>query len=223
MILLPNYIHTVNPKLKHTYLSFNDEGVLVVKSPEVSVDYIEKLLLKKSAWINKSRKKLALKKGRMPRFSEKELLYFLGTPYPLHLQPYDKKQTKLHFDDHRFILHYNIYDPTLFQKHVDNFYKKQSMKYLPAIVEQWSALMGLEFTDIKYRKTKRQWGSCSAKNILSFNTMIMKLPKDVIDYIVVHELAHIKHKHHQKAFWAYIENYLPAYRKYVEELKHYTT
>jgi len=51
----------------------------------------------------------------------------------------------------------------------------------------------------------------------------MKLPLNVIEYIVVHELAHIKHKHHQKDFWKLVEYYLPNYKLYVKELKNYTT
>jgi len=83
--------------------------------------------------------------------------------------------------------------------------------------------MSLSPTDVRFRKTKRQWGSCSGKNVLSFNTMMMKLPHDVIEYIVIHELAHIRHKHHQKDFWQLVEQHLPDYKKKVKELKKYTT
>ena len=83
--------------------------------------------------------------------------------------------------------------------------------------------MALVPTNIRFRKTKRQWGSCSGKNVLSFNTMLMKLPLSVIQYIIVHELAHIKHKHHQKSFWKLVEEHLPDYRQRVAELHTYTT
>ena len=83
--------------------------------------------------------------------------------------------------------------------------------------------MGVVPNKLSFRKTKRQWGSCSAKNDLSFNTMMMKLPQDVIQYIIVHELAHITHKHHQKTFWECVEAYLPEYKTQVKELKNYTT
>ena len=87
----------------------------------------------------------------------------------------------------------------------------------------WAENINLSPAYILFRKTKRQWGSCSAKNVLSFNTMIMKLPPDVIEYIIVHELSHIKHRHHQKAFWQLIERYLPDYKRRVQELMTYTT
>lgn len=53
--------------------------------------------------------------------------------------------------------------------------------------------------------------------------MMMKLPQDIIEYIVVHELAHIVHKHHQKSFWSLVEKHLPDYKQRIAVLKHYAT
>ena len=223
MNLLPRYTHIVNPKIKHTYLSFDNEGNLVIKSPKVSQRYIEQLLLKKSDWINRSREKILQKKGKLLDFSQGGELYYKGQAYPLKLREHSKKRTKLIFDQERFLLYYHQYDEILFQKHIDTFYKKEAKEFVPLLAEKWSRQMALAPTDIRFRKTKRQWGSCSGKNILSFNTMMMKLPQDVIQYIIVHELAHIKHKHHQKSFWKLVEHYMPDYKQHVAELKKYTT
>ena len=76
MDLLPRYTHIVNNRLKHTYLTFDEEGNLVIKSPKVSQAYIEKLLLKKSSWIRRSKEKLLQKKGRTLDFSKEMSLYF---------------------------------------------------------------------------------------------------------------------------------------------------
>jgi len=223
MSLLPHYIHIVNLKLKHIYLSFNDKGELVIKSPKVSTKQIEKLLLKKSSWIINSRKKFEAKKGKSIDFSQGSELYFLGEAHPLQFITYEKKRTKLSFDGDVFTLYYSNYDETIFQKHIDTFYKEEAKQYIPVLVNQWAETMSVLPRHIGFRKTKRQWGSCSGKNDLSFNTMMMKLPLDVIQYIIVHELAHIKHKHHQKAFWKFVAEYLPDYRTPVNELKNFTT
>jgi len=223
MNLLPRYTHIVNPRLKHTYLSFDNEGNLVIKSPKVSQYYIEQLLLKKSNWINRSKEKLFQKKGKTLDFSRQAELYYQGQSYPLRLIEQTKKRTSLLFDQEAFLLYYHHYDEVLFQKHVDNFYKEEAKQFVPLLVEKWSAQMALTPTNIRFRKTKRQWGSCSGKNVLNFNTMMMKLPQDVIQYIIVHELAHIQHKHHQKSFWKLVEQYMPDYKQHVTELKKYTT
>ncbi len=220
--LLPAYTHIVNPRLKHTYLLFDDAGTLVIKSPGLSTHHIEQLLIKKSAWIQKSRKKIAAKKGHMPDFSKNPHLYFLGSPFPLLLEKHTAKTTKLHFDNHHFQLTYHTYDPTRFTKHIDTFYKQEAQQYIPPLVTQWAKQMELSFQAIRFRKTKRQWGSCSSGNILNFNTMLMKLPEHLIEYVIVHELSHIDHKHHQRDFWNCVERYLPDYKERVAELKTYT-
>lgn len=223
MSLLPQYRHIINPKLKHIYLSFDEEGDLIIKSPKVSLRQIEQLLFKKASWIQKSREKLHRKKGKALDFSNTPELYLMGEVYPVVLTVHSKKKSQFHFDGEAFTLLYHKYDETLFQKHVDHFYKTQAQAYLPSWVEKWAKGMSLSPTDLRFRKTKRQWGSCSGKNVLSFNTMVMKLPQDVIQYIIVHELAHIRHKHHQKSFWQEVEAYLPDYKIHVQELKNYTT
>ncbi len=221
MQLLPRYTHIVDNRLKHTYLTFDEEGNLVIKSPKVTQAYIEKLLLKKSAWINRSREKILKKKGKALNFSNPETLYLYGRAYNLRLKKHTKKRTKLVFEE-EFILYYSNYNEEIFQKHINHFYKEEAKQFIPLLVERWSDIMGLKPNKISFRKTKRQWGSCSAKNDLSFNTMTMKLPYDVIQYIIVHELAHIKHKHHQKSFWEEIEKYIPEYKQHVIELKKYS-
>ena len=223
MNFLPRYTHIVNPKLKHTYLSFDNEGNLVIKSPKVPQHYIEQLLLKKSAWINNSREKLLQKKGKLVNFSQQAELYYQGHAYPLRLIEHSKKRTKLILNQEAFSLYYHQYDENLFQKHIDHFYKEKAKQFVPLLVEKWSEQMDLSPTSIRFRKTKRQWGSCSGKNVLSFNTMLMKLPQDVIQYIIVHELAHIKHKHHQKSFWNLVNQHLPDYKQRITELHTYTT
>ncbi len=223
MSLLPGYTHIVNTKLKHIYLTFDNVGNLVIKSPKVSQREIEQLLLKKSSWINTSREKLQQKKGKPVDFSNIMELYYLGKSYEIDLVQHSKKRIHLDFDGKKFTLFYHTYDERLFQTHFDRFYKNEAEEKIPSQVEFWANQMGLSPTKLRFRKTKRQWGSCSGKDVLSFNTMMMKLPYKVIQYIIIHELAHIKHKHHQKDFWQLVENYASDYKTQIKELHKYMT
>ena len=220
--MLPRYTHIINPKLKHTYLSFDAEGGLVIKSPKVSQSYIETLLLKKASWIRRSQERLAKKKGRTSLISSDTELYFLGDAYPLELKKRENKRISLTRTDTHFLMQYATLDPALMQKHLDRFYKKEAEAYIPTLVQRWSKRMALVPSDIRFRKTRRQWGSCSSNNVLSFNTMLMKLPVEAIEYVVVHELAHIEHKHHQKAFWELVKTHLPDYKARQNILAEYT-
>lgn len=116
----------------------------------------------------------------------------------------------LYFGEKKKIEDYNIKD-------IDKFYRETIEKTIPSIVEKYSKLMKLYPSSIKYRKNKRTWGSCNYKNALSFNTQLCKFPIEIMEYVVVHELAHIKHKNHSKKFWNLVELYCPDYKK-TEEL-----
>jgi len=221
--MLPSYTHIINPKLKHIYLNFESDGTLIIKSPKVAHKYIENILFKRADWINKTRKKLKEKKGAPLDFQNDMSLYFRGESHNIKLIHHEKQRTKLTFDGNIFILYYQRYNEETFHKCIDTFYKEAAKLYIPTIVEIWAKKMNLTPNKLSFRKTRRQWGSCSGKNDLSFNTMMMKLPISVIQYIIIHELAHIKHKHHQKSFWLLVEQYLPHYKKEINTLKSYTT
>jgi predicted metal-dependent hydrolase len=102
-------------------------------------------------------------------------------------------------------------------KNIDIFYKNEIKKILPLKVKEYSEKMSLFPTSLSYRKNKRTWGSCNYKNGLNFNILLMKFPIEVMEYVIVHELAHIKHKNHSKDFWSLVAIYCPNYKE-VEEL-----
>ncbi len=102
---------------------------------------------------------------------------------------------------------------------LDKFYKEEVQKIVPPLVQKYSNIMNLFPTSLKYRKNKRTWGSCNYKNGLNFNTLLIKFPMEVIEYIVIHELAHIKHKNHSKKFWDLVEKYCPDYKQREKLLK----
>lgn len=221
-MFLPYFTHIVKPGLKHIYLSLDEEGELVVKSSGASAGEIEKILLKKAVWITYAKEKFRQKKGRAPDFSEESQLYFKGECYDIVLIQGERKHAKLEFVNGIFEIKYGRYDEMAFHQQVDSFYKVQSELYIPPSVERWSEIMNLFPERISFRKARRQWGSCSSKNGLSFNTRVMKLPESVIEYVIVHELAHIVHKHHQKDFWKLVGRYMPDYRERMKILRTYT-
>ncbi|MCG3700890.1 M48 family metallopeptidase [Aliarcobacter butzleri] len=106
-------------------------------------------------------------------------------------------------------------------KNLDKFYKNEIEKILPNIVETFSKKMDLYPTSISYRKNKRTWGSCNFKNGLNFNILLMKFPLEIMQYVVIHELSHIKHKNHSKNFWNLVEKYCPNYKQIEKEFKNF--
>ena len=97
--------------------------------------------------------------------------------------------------------------------------KKLAQEYIPTRVCEFSKIMGLTPTGIKITSAKTRHGSCSGKNSLCFSYRLMRYPKAAVDYVIVHELAHIKHKNHQKEFYTLIEKYMPDYKEREKLLK----
>ena len=88
----------------------------------------------------------------------------------------------------------------------------KAKEILPQKIEYYSKLLGVAPTGIKISRAKTCWGSCSGKNSLNFSCRLMLADNDAIDYVVVHELAHIKEHNHSKRFWAVVKIVMPDYK-----------
>ena len=88
-------------------------------------------------------------------------------------------------------------------------------------LNDFAGQMNVHFNMVRIKNVKTIWGSCSSKNNLNFNFKLFFLPEALIDYVFVHELAHLKHMNHSKAFWSEVEKQIPDYKKRREELKRY--
>ena len=86
----------------------------------------------------------------------------------------------------------------------------------------YATLMGVEYTGIKITSAKGRWGSCSGKNSICYSYRVMLLDDDLQDYIVVHELSHIKQKNHSALFYKEIENILPNYKERQRKIKNFS-
>ncbi len=91
--------------------------------------------------------------------------------------------------------------------------RKKAKELLPQKVEYFSSIMGVTPTSVKINSAKTRYGSCSGENRLNFSLYLLTKPEEFIDYVVVHELAHIKHHNHSKDFYAFVEKFVPDYKR----------
>ena len=98
-------------------------------------------------------------------------------------------------------------------------YVKRAKTILPGKIQQYARRMGVCPTGLTVTSAKTRFGSCSGKDRLSFSWRLMAYPEAAIDYVVVHELAHIRYKDHSRAFYRFIESVLPDYRDRIRLLK----
>ena len=91
-------------------------------------------------------------------------------------------------------------------------YQRKATEWLPVRVAHFAEIMGVTPTGIRITKAQKRFGSCSPKNSLCFSLFLMGYPDDAIDYVVVHELAHIIHHDHSPRFWETVATYMPDYK-----------
>ena len=101
--------------------------------------------------------------------------------------------------------------PAYSDREIEHF-KNQLRPVLEQRLAYFSEQMGVSYGRVCIRDQKTRWGSCSARGNLNFNWRLCLAPPEILDYVVVHELAHIAHKNHGPQFWALVERYLPDYR-----------
>ena len=97
--------------------------------------------------------------------------------------------------------------------------KKLAKKVFAEKCRSYSAQMGVTYGTISVREQKTRWGSCSAKGNLNFNWKLVLMPEEILDYVVVHELAHRIQMNHSPAFWAIVERFVPDYKARRQWLK----
>ena len=96
---------------------------------------------------------------------------------------------------------------------------EQMQKDLPALLDRHARSMGVTFGKVTIRCQQTRWGSCSSEGNLNFNCLLMLAPPEVLDYVVVHELAHRKQMNHSALFWQEVARECPDYRTHLRWLK----
>jgi predicted metal-dependent hydrolase len=98
------------------------------------------------------------------------------------------------------------------RKEINNLYKKNAKKYITQVVNEYACILQVKPQKIYFTQAATRFGSCSSRGNISFSCRIIMAPPDVINYVVVHELAHLKHLNHSKEFWKTVSEILPEYK-----------
>ena len=100
--------------------------------------------------------------------------------------------------------------------------REQARGYLPLRLEQLASMYGLYYDRLRLSSPSTRWGSCSARGTISLNVWLMQLPRELIDYVLIHELCHTKHLNHSRAFLGLVETCCPGYRTHRRELRRFS-
>ncbi len=207
----------IRSKRRTIALEVARDATLIVRAPyRTPLDFIEKVVFKKRFWIKEKQEFVRdrCKKVIPKEFVSGEGFLYLGDMYKLEFV--DVMNMPIVFDSSFKIARKNYY---MAKEILITWYKAQAYQKISERVNWHSSLSGLKYNKIKLSDAQKRWGSCSAKGNLNFSWRLIMAPLRVIDYVVVHELAHLEEKNHSKRFWNKIKIMLPDYEQYRDWLK----
>jgi predicted metal-dependent hydrolase len=184
----------IRTKRKSITLEVTAEAKLVVRAPlKTPLVYLERLIEKKTSWILSKQKMAEKQKAVNNKPLDNDQLLYLGNS--CKFDSYDEQDIK-------------------------KWYTEHAMKVIKERVDCYSRTTGIYCKSVKISNARRRWGSCGPKGSLNFTWRLVMAPIEVIDYVVVHELAHILVRNHSKVFWAKVRAIMPDYeerRKWLRE------
>ncbi len=200
-------------------LKITEEG-LIVHAPKRIFDFqLQKVLKQKADWITK--KLEARRKNYLPPISwvNSEVLQFLGHDITL-LVTANLKNKQPVFDQNKLCISLpNTNDSEAVKRKAIQWYKKQAMQDFGRRLEIFSAKLSVPTPPLRLSNAKSRWGSCSSKGDLRLNWRLLQAPPPIINYVICHELAHLKEMNHSPKFWAVVSKISPDYKKTEKELK----
>ncbi|HMM21834.1 MAG TPA: SprT family zinc-dependent metalloprotease [Selenomonadales bacterium] len=186
---------------------------------------IEAVLLKKAAWIAGHLRRLAataanpINAGLQPG---SQLLY-LGRPLSLRIVPAKTARPKVEQDGRQLLVHLppapDRAQAGLLAEALKKWYIHAARELLAERTAFWAGEIGVRPCRLFIREQKSRWGSCSSRGNINYNWRIVMAPPEVVDYLVVHELCHIKVPNHSKDFWLLVGQAVPDYKRHRKWLR----
>lgn len=209
-------IHLTRSKRKTIAIYIRDGGVEVrapLKMPKCDVD---KFVVSKKKWIEDklAQSRECLEKSSVFMLNYGDTVMLRGTEYPLVA----RAGTKAGFDGEVFYLPPDL-APAQIKPVIVQIYRRIAKIHITKRAACFSAHMGAAPAAVKINGAKASWGSCSSKKSLNFSWRLIMADDAVIDYVVVHELAHISEMNHSARFWAIVAGFLPDYKARQAKLK----
>ena len=215
-------VDVTHKKIKNVHLSvYPPNGKVKVSAPlSMELETIRMYVITKLSWIRKQQNRLAVQEREAPRdYIERESHYYNGKRYLLRIvgTPGTARVELGHKYIDLFIRPSLGVDQR--QLVLNEWYRKQLKQEVPSLIKQYEKIMNVEVSEFGVKQMKTKWGTCNptAKRIW-VNLELAKKPSECLEYIVVHEMVHLLEPTHNNRFVALMDEYLPKWRLYKDEL-----
>ena len=200
---------------KTVEISLNGGGIRVASPWKMSDERIREFVLSRASWIIEKLGEERSRRAQALRFVSGETLPYMGRDVTLAVKPADIRKPSVEFDHSKLAVSTppELVDDARYdgiREAIVEWYRARAEARLPEYVDRWWDRLGKrDRSRILIRDQKRRWGSCAADGTLRFNWRVMMLEPSLIEYVVVHELAHLTHHNHSADYWALVSSVLP--------------
>ena len=206
----------VRSKIKNVYIHIKD-GNVVVKAPmRLNVEMIKRIVAEKKEWIYKKLEE----RNKINETSKREIK-LLGKSYPLKV--INTNSTAIYIENGIMFIEIPAKDmykkDEIVKEIIDNMYYKVAEKEVDIAMQIITRIVGIKPNKYRIKKLKTAWGTCTSNKNISINPDIVKYDREVIQYVVLHEICHIKHMNHSKEFWDMVGKYMENYKEVRRRLK----
>lgn len=205
------------------------KGIEVVAPPKVADSTIESFVESQKNWIQKSLQRIKNKHETIEPFAPQRYEHgvsipFLGQLIPLHIRRIQSRAIAIKLiSSPAFVAlipqHYEQVNSEEIRTALIDYMKQQARTQAWHFIEKHSRQYNLMPRSLKIKTQRSRWGSCGPKNDLNLNWLLILAPPEIMEYVVVHELCHIRHKNHSKAFWSFVAEHMPDYLSHRNWLK----
>ncbi len=208
-------------------LQINSNGEFQLVIPWLTTQRaVDRFLKENKSWIDRQVSSIERQKVKRPTFQygTGDLFYYFGDKVHLAVQPSDRKRSNLRVQEDQMVIslyrHVGKKDGKIaVKKVIEQFYRKKAEEVIHDRLQFFNEHYQFRYHRVTLRNQKTRWGSCSSRGNLNFNWRLIMAPIEVIDYVVVHELCHLKEMNHSARYWALVEQAIPDYKKHRKWLK----
>ena len=195
---------------KNIRMRIDNSGIVKVSLPYYTPYTFAKKFIKDNInWVETKLEKI---------YSQKNKYFYMGIPIKLTKKVFtNMKGFNYILNERELIIEVNN-DSYSTEDLFIEWLRERAEEYIPKRVEEYSKKYNFEYNSIRIKNLNSRWGSCSSKKNLSFNLKLMYFNSNIIDYVIVHELCHLKEMNHSKQFWDLVRSITPNYKEYKLQL-----
>ena len=209
----------IKSNIKNVYIHIKDSKVIVKAPKKLANKEIIEIINSKKKWIYEK-----IDKIKSSELKEGSIVYILGKQYNLKIYFQENVEPKIQISEGELQVilpqyRKNKSNSSLIKELISSLYDKIAEKEVSMAMALITRFVGIKPNKYRIKRLKTAWGTCTSNKNITINSELMKYDREVIQYVVLHEVCHLKYMNHSKDFWNMVEKYMNNYKEIRKKLK----